>query len=419
MEKIKVYSHPTQNQPSFIDSPDIIKRYKKHLKNRGHTDFTRQSYLSAIKHFLFWVENTSHYFKPIDRESIKMFIEKHLPDCRCPGPVYKNLNTVRAALNQMLSMQGGHERVRTISNNAPTSSELDIEIGLFDEYLEKVCGHAQSTRWYHRRHARKFLLWLFKEQTISKTKITPEALCRFVSEQASTLRPNSVGVLVYSLRTYLKFLQFHGQATPSLKGKIPRPPGWSQTNLPQALNEAELKRFWSVFNRSTSIGKRDYAMARCMADLGLRCHEVANLQCNDIDWHNGSLYLSGTKGRREEALPLPDQMGRALVTYLRYGRPITKIPNIFVYHRAPIGQAVQKATVRGAIRRAFSRAGLPWSGTHILRSTLASRFLERGASIKEVAEILRHRSIDTTKIYSKVDFSHLSQVALPWPGRRI
>lgn len=416
MEKIKVCSHPRKNPPPFVYNPNLVNRFEGYLINRGHTDLTRQSYLSAIKHFLFWVENTPCNFRSNSRASIKMFLEEHLPGCCCPGPVYKEPKTVRAALNQMLSMRG-YERLRTINNKAPTTSELDIEIDLFDEYLKKVCGHAQSTRWYHRRHARKFLFWLFKCQTISRSKITPEALCRFVSEQASNLRPNSVGVLVYSLRTYLKFLQFHGHATPSLKGIIPRPPGWSQTNLPQALNDAELKRFWSVFNRSTSIGKRDYAMARCLADLGLRCREVANLQCNDIDWHNRSLYLSETKGRREEALPLPDQMGRALATYLRYGRPVTKSPNVFVYHRAPLGLAVQKTTVRGAIRRAFSRAGLPWSGTHILRSTLASRLLESGASLKEVAEILRHRSIDTTKIYTKVDLSHLSQVPLPWPGR--
>lgn len=390
--------------------------FEKFLRNRGYTDFTCQSYLSATKHFLFWIETTPCDFDQISKSNIKMFLREHLPICCCPGPVYKDLKTVRAALNQMLSMKG-HERVRTISNKASTAPESDIEIDLFDKYLKKICGHAQATRWYHRRHVRKFLLWLFSGQAISRSMITPEALCRFVSEQAISLSPSSVGVLVYSLRTYLKFLQFQGHVTPSLQGKIPRPPSWSQTNLPQALNDAELRRFWSAFNRNTAIGKRDYAMARCLADLGLRCYEVANLHHNGFDWHNGALYLSGTKGRREEALPLPDKTGHALVTYLRYGRPVTKSPNVFVYHRAPLGHAVQKTTVRGAIRRAFYRAGLPWSGTHILRSTLASRLLESGASLKEVAEILRHRSIDTTKIYTKIDLSHLSQVALPWPGR--
>jgi site-specific recombinase XerD len=110
-------------------------------------------------------------------------------------------------------------------------------------------------------------------------------------------------------------------------------------------------------------------------------------------------------------------MGRALVSYLRYGRPKTKSRFVFVYHCAPIGQAVKGTTVRGVIRRAFSHAGFSWTGTHILRSTAASRLLEGGASLKEIADVLRHRSIETTKFYTKVDFVHLAQVALPWPGR--
>lgn len=416
MKKINAHNQTGQDQSQFTGYTELINRFEGYLKNRGYADCTRLGYLSATKHFLVWIETTSCYFDQINRASIKMFLEEHLPVCRCPGPVYRDFKTVRAALNQMLSMKG-YERVRTISNKVPTPPEFDIEIDRFDKYLKKICGHAQATRWYHRRHVRKFLVWLFGDKAISRGMITPGALCRFVSEQSTSLSPNSVGVLVYSLRTYLKFLQFYGHVTPSLKGKIPRPPSWSQTSLPQALNDEELSRFWTTFNCNTAIGKRDYAMARCLADLGLRCYEVANLQHNNVDWHNGALYLSGTKGRREEALPLPNQTGHALVTYLRYGRPDCKSPNVFVYHRAPLGQAVKKTTVRGAIRRAFSRAGLPWSGTHILRNTLASQLLEGGASLKEVAEILRHRSIDTTKIYTKVDLSHLSQVALAWPGR--
>jgi len=198
---------------------------------------------------------------------------------------------------------------------------------------------------------------------------------------------------------------------------IPRPPNWSATHVPQALNREELRLFLSVFDCTTAIGKRDYAMARCLTDLGLRGYEVANMQLNAIDWHNGELHLTKTKSRREDVLPIPGPMAKALITYLRYGRPATESRAVFVHHRAPTGQAVQTTTVRGAIRRAFSRAGLPWSGPHILRNTVATRLLEGGASLKEIADVLRHHSIDTAKSYTKVDLSHLVHVALPWPGR--
>jgi integrase len=138
---------------------------------------------------------------------------------------------------------------------------------------------------------------------------------------------------------------------------------------------------------------------------------------NDIDWLGASVRLTGTKNRRTGQLPLPQITGEALVDYLRHGRPITASRSVFVVHRAPVGQAATITTVRGAIRRAFVRAGLAWSGTHILRHTAAARMVQSGVSLKEVADVLGHRSIDTTLIYTKVDVPQLARVALPWPGR--
>ena len=399
---------------ALITAPQFMNRFEVHLKRRGHTDSTRQNYLSSAKHFISWMKAEPFYDKHVSSKTVQTFIDDHLPDCSCPFPIQKGLKTVRAALNQILLMEG-HERIRaTIDRVTP---EIDVNISSFNKYLRDVCGLADATRWYHRRHIREFLLWIFKDQLILSSKITSEKLCHFVFEKAKALRPGSIGVLVYSLRIYLKFLKFNGCAIPSLEAKIPRPPTWSDANLPEALSSDELIQFWSVFDLKTAIGKRDFAMARCIADIGLRCYEVANMQLSAIDWHNGILNLKKTKILREEALPIPDKMGRALVSYLCFGRPECKSKSLFVYHRAPIGQAIQNTTVRGAIRRAFLRARLPWTGTHILRSTLASRLFEGGASIKEVADVLRHCSIDTTKFYMKINFSRLAQVALPWPGR--
>ncbi len=398
----------------FIITPQFMNRFEAHLKQRGHTVSTTRSYLSSAKHFIYWMKTKSLHDRGISSKTIHFFINEHLPVCSCPPPVCKGIKTVRAALNQVLLMEG-HERIQ--ANIDRSFPEIERTINSFDEYLLNVCGHAENTRWYHRRNIRKFLSWVFEDQPISSSKITPEKLCCFVYEKAKYLSPGSIGVLVYSLRKFLKFLKFKGHIIPSIEAKIPRPPIRSDANLPYALNSDELARFWSVFDRKTAIGKRDYAIARCVADLGLRCYEVANMHLKAIDWHNSILYLNKTKSLREEALPIPDRMSRALVTYLRYGRPESESRFVFVYHRAPVGQAVRNTTVRGAVRRAFSRAKLPWTGTHVLRSTLASRLFQGGASIKEIADVLRHCSIDTAKFYLKINFSRLAQVALPWPGR--
>jgi site-specific recombinase XerD len=402
------------NSPLFTTPHDFINRFEAHLRKRGHTDFTRQSYLSSAKHFLFWLETGPSNEGKVNRKIVEQFLHEHLPVCCCPAPVYKDVKTVRAALNQILSMEG-YDRVQTIIGG--TFPNIEVQIDLFDKYLQKICGHAEATRWYHRRHIRQFLLWLFGNQPVRIERITAEHLCRFVSKKAGALRSSSIGVLVYSLRAYLRFLQLNGHVIPSLKATIPRPPNWSGASLPHTLNCDELSRFLSVFDHKTPVGKRDYAMARCLIDLGLRCHEVATIQLEAIDWYSSVLHLPKTKSRREDTLPIPDKMGRALTTYLLYGRPQTKSRSVFVHHRAPVGQAVHSTTVRGVVRRAFIRVGLSWTGTHILRSTAASRLLEGGASLKEIADVLRHRSIDTTKSYTKIDIPHLAQVALPWPGR--
>lgn len=413
MNEQRIGCHDGQDRVA-IAMPELVNFFECYLKTRGYQQSIQQAYSASLRHFISWLGTNEGCGRMIDSESVRIFLHEHLPSCRCPYPVQKYIKTVRAALNQFLLMQGD-SRVRPLAK--PASPEINSAVERFDWYLDNVCGHSEATRWYHRRHAREFLSWLFGDHRISIPRITPEALCLFVTEKAGSCQPGSIGVLVYSLRTYLKSLQFAGHVTPSPAASIPRPPNWSAANLPKALSPRELTLFWSVFDCATAIGKRDYAMARCLADLGLRCYEVANMQLSAIDRRTGVLHLPITKSRREDVLPIPKTMGRALDCYLRYGRPGTNSEAIFVHHRAPVGQAVQNTTVRGAIRRAFDRAGLPFSGTHILRSTFASRLLEGGASFKEIADLLRHRSIDTTKLYVKIDGISLARVAMPWPGR--
>ena len=414
MKEQKVGDDSGQNRLTGV-GPASINALDCYLKTRGYRHSTRRAYLASMEHFCYWLKTRRYGDREINSNVVGIFLQEHLPVCHCPRPVQKGIKTVRAALNQFLLMRGQARVRRRVSHG--TSTEIEGVIDRFDEYLQNVCGHSEATRWYHRRNAKAFLSWHFGDRPLNVARITAQSLCRFVTAKAGDYCPGSIGVLVYSLRTYMKFLQFTGHVTPSLAATIPRPPNWSAASLPRALNSKELSLFWSVFERSTPIGKRDYAMARCLADLGLRCYEVANIHLHDIDWRSGVLRLSRTKSRREETLPIPGTMGQAIVSYLRYGRPHTNSRAVFVHHRGPVGKAVRDSTVRGAVRRAFSRAGLAFSGTHILRNTFASRLLEGGATLKEIADLLRHGSIDTTKSYVKIDLQKLAHVAMPWPGR--
>jgi site-specific recombinase XerD len=199
--------------------------------------------------------------------------------------------------------------------------------------------------------------------------------------------------------------------------QFPQFADWKLAHIPQYLTQDQLEAFLSYFDRNKANGIRGYAIALCLSRLGLRRSEVANLLLNDIDWHSGIIRLSAGKGRRTNELPLPVDVGEAIVAYLKNGRPATSEQRIFVRHCRPLGAALTGSAIGAVVRRAFKGAGLqlPSYGSHILRHTVASHMIQQGVSIKEIADILRHKSIDTTVIYTKVDIPMLSEVALPWP----
>lgn len=153
--------------------------------------------------------------------------------------------------------------------------------------------------------------------------------------------------------------------------------------------------------------------------IGIRCCEVANIKIKNINWHEGILKIVRGKSNQEDQLPLPKLVGEAIADYLVHGRPKSNSEFVFVFHRAPFGKAVRVGTVRNAIRRAFQKAGFePIPSTHIFRHSFSTKLLLSGSSLKEIADMLGHRSIDTTMIYTKVDLPNLRYVAMPWFGRK-
>lgn len=186
------------------------------------------------------------------------------------------------------------------------------------------------------------------------------------------------------------------------------------------LSEAELDAFLKAFDRADPVGLRDYAIARCLLDLGLRGHEVTYLTLDSVNWRSATLTISSTKSKRVQQLPLPVSTGEAIAQYLRQGRPQTVSRALFVRHRAPSDKPLGVPAIRNSMNRAFVRCGLRdrFCNTHVLRRTMATRLQRSGASVKEIADLLRHQSLDTASTYARVDLEGLRGVALPWPGRQ-
>ena len=164
------------------------------------------------------------------------------------------------------------------------------------------------------------------------------------------------------------------------------------------------------------MGRRDFTMALCLCRLGLRAYEVASLRLEDVDAKAQTLHLRETKSRRGRLLPLPPDVAQAIESYLQAGRPPTDSRTLFVRHRPPWCEGQGSELVRSAMRSAFDRCGLGHKGVHILRHTLATRLHRRGVSLKIIADLLGHLSLDTTAGYARVNLDELRQAALPWPG---
>jgi integrase len=219
---------------------------------------------------------------------------------------------------------------------------------------------------------------------------------------------------VTALRALLRYLYLEGRLAADLTGAVPAVAGWRLRGLPSALAADQVPRLLRSCDRRRAIGRRDHAVLLLLVRLGLRAGEVAGLRLDDIDWPAGEVLIRG-KGRREDRLPLPADVGAALAHYLRTSRPRTTARQVFLGTRAP-RRALSPAAVSTIARQAGRHAGLPATSAHRLRRTAATALLRGGASLDEIAQVLRHRSPDTTAIYAKVDRRALRAVIRPWPG---
>jgi integrase/recombinase XerD len=219
---------------------------------------------------------------------------------------------------------------------------------------------------------------------------------------------------VTSLRAFLRFAHATGKTTVPLAGAVPSVASWKGSELPRGLKAAEIKRLLDGCDRGTAIGLRDYAILSLLARLGLRGAEAAGLQLGDIDWRAGEVTVTG-KGSRSERLPLPAPAGEAVAAWLERGRPECESRAVFVTMRRPCRQVTPSA-VRAVMGYACDRAGMERRGSHRFRHALATGMLRAGASLPEVGQVLRHRSMLSTSVYAKVDQDALRPLARPWPG---
>jgi site-specific recombinase XerD len=301
---------------------------------------------------------------------------------------------------------------------AVVTDPVEVLVGDFVEYLARERGLAPGTRYVHeyKRVARLFLSGRLDPNGGGLDRLTAGDVTAFVLAECGRRSYRMSWALVSSLRGLLRFLFLEGLTPVDLRGAVPGVARWRAQSLPRALSADHVARVLASCDRTSAVGRRDFAILMMLSRLGLRAGEVATLRLSDIDWRAGELIIGG-KGDRHERMPLPTDVGEALVDYLRDGRPARPDPHVFLRSRAPFTLLTGGAGAIGQlVHSAYVRAGLAPAGAHALRHTVATGALRAGAPLEEIASLLRHRRYATTVIYAKVDWERLRELARPWPG---
>jgi site-specific recombinase XerD len=385
------------------------------LLDRGYSHATIHLHVEVIKHFGEWLRRRSVRLRELSTLDVDRFLRCHLPRCHCSRPGIKHRPQCHAAMRRFVEFLRDRKRIRDFTPSTPPQGVIDQLIGAYDHHMSRVCGFADKTRHTRKVCARCFLRWRFGRGPLRWRQLQPKDLSRFVDWRARHLRPFALRNLAVNLRSFLRFLEHSGMICESLARAVPQTVRALPPPPPTTLEPEERRKLLSSFPRSTRKGRRDHAIAVCLFELALRSEKVVGLTLEDLDWRAMTIRLRQTKQRRQRLLPLTDSVARTILTYLKRGRPATHSRALFVGHLAPYDGPLTATYVRAVIRHAFVRCGMKPMGTHILRHSWATWAHRRGCGLKLIADVLGHRSLESTKRYARVNVEELRRVALPWP----
>jgi integrase/recombinase XerD len=322
----------------------------------------------------------------------------------------------RRTLTQLLSHLRSAGAIPT-QTAALSDKPMDRITRDYAHFLVHQRGLSQATVANYVPIACRFLETRFGAGKLSLNKVRATDVTDFIVHGSSTDSPRRVQLDASALRSFFGFLTQEGKITANLAASVPTVANWRLADLPQFLEPAQVEKLLRSCNQKTQTGRRDYAILLLLARLGLRAGEVVHLTLENINWAAGEILISG-KSAREDRLPLPPDVGRALAAYLKQDRPACSCRRVFIRMKAPRQGFASSAAVCTLFRRALARANLhpPQKGVHLLRRSLATTMLRRGVSLAQIGEVLRHQLAQTTEIYAKVDLVALRALAQPWPG---
>ena len=375
--------------------------FRAYLGQRPTADFTVARYCRFLRQVAKYLALRGHRATRLRRQDVARVMRGCLPGWKA-----SSRRTRQSGLLQWLRFLG---RLREPVPCARWQRWLDA----YERFLRVDRGLADCTRTAALRVLRHYLSWQFRARPLRWSRVKAEHLRRYVVLRCRVLSPKSVNDTVSILRQFLRFMHLRGECSPALVHAVPTVADFAHQHLPEVLDAGRRRKLLAAFDRRSEQGRRDYTIAVCLVDLGLRAVELSRLRIADIDWHRRSISVPAAKASRGRQLPLPAHVAEALRTYLRH-RPQTDTAHVFVGQSLLRGRPLSTWAIAAVMDRAYRRCGFRgWHGTHRLRHSFATRLYARGATTKEIADLLGHRLVATTDHYTQTD--DLRVLVRPWP----
>jgi site-specific recombinase XerD len=376
------------------------------LRAQGYAEATIRRDVKWLRRVARWLAGRGHGLSSIPCSEIDQVIKQMW----C-GQSKGWIATVRQALQHWVGSPQ-HSRFRPLPDGKWSNWVDD-----YARFLVDHRGLKADTVQDNISEARHFLSKMFGAGRARWQRLRVEDIWRYSERCACGAKPGYANKRLFALRRFLQYMHGRGLCSAQLFHAVPHVASFTTIPAtPVALTRAQQQRLLAAFPRHLPTGRRDRAMTLCMLDLGLRSAEVACLRLEDLDLNHNRLTVPPIKGGAGRELPLPRRLADAIQKYIAH-RPPSSSDQLFLRMSSLVGQPVSALTVQSAMSRAYRRASLPrtWHGSHRLRHTFASRLFASGASLKEIADVLGHRRLDSANRYTGVDLISLRKVALPWP----
>lgn len=389
----------------------LVQAYIDHLVSKGYKPPTIHSIEGRVRHFCCWLGRSDIAIANIDASTADQF-SRHA--CQCAGkcvsfaPNARYVGIVHKFVDFLIEI----DAVQRPSTELVIAS--DDRLSSYLDWLRRHRGLKDLTI----RSRQKILIRLLPMLGEDARSYDAASVRRVILAESRRISAAGMKNVITALRSYFRFLVSRCECSSSLDKAVPSIAHWKHSNIPKHLPAARVDALISACDITTPVGIRDRAILLLLARIGLRAADVIHLRIEDIDWQNGCLRVLG-KGRRGSMLPLPQDVGDALLMYLNNARPDVRNTEVFLCSLAPYRAFADSTTVSAIVSRALTRAGIedaPSRGAHLLRHSAATSLLHAGATLTTISTVLRHRCLNTTAHYARVDVASLKQIAQAWPG---